>query len=994
MSDIVIENPILNSPYREPTRHFKFDEDGITNEIAATRRASAYFIPVPASKKKKGSQLGLYQTEWTQDRIQPNDLVNEIRPRIAIWRQGGYAGVTGVTRRLLEYWTDPDREKKLFFCQIEALETVIYITEVAKRYGDTWVENRLRTENEQFNAGLFRLALKMATGTGKTVVMAMLVAWHALNKLANAQDARFADAFLIITPGITIRDRLRVLLPSDPGNYYRQRDILPSYLLEELGKAQIVITNYHAFLPRETQQASKLTKTILRNSETSAFTETPDQVVRRVCRDLGKKKNIVILNDEAHHCYQPKPAEEQEKLTGEDRKEAEKREKEARVWFTGLTWVKQKLGVRAIYDLSATPFFLRGSGYPEGTLFPWVVSDFSLIDAIESGIVKIPRVPVWDNTLGEEPAFKHLWPLISDELPKGGLKKTAIAGEPKLPSLLENALHTLYSDYEVDYRAWQADEIGRQNGRMPPVFIIVCSNTAVSKLVYDYVAGWVKTVGDKEIVQAGKLDIFRNDDSAGGWLHRPNTLLIDSEQLESGEQMSDEFKQIALAEIEEFKAEYEQRFQGRDASKLTDEDLLREVMNTVGKPGKLGEHIKCVISVSMLTEGWDVNSVTHVLGIRAFGTMLLSEQVVGRALRRMSYDADETGMFAPEYADVYGVPFSFLPTAEKKVKDTTHTPVVVTRVRALPERAAAEITFPKLQGYRYEIPAERIEARFSPDTYLVLSTKDMPTATEVGAIVGESALHTAEDLKRKRPNQVAFTLAELALRKLRDDDGNDRPWLFPQVLAITKRWMEECVVLKDDTYLQLLLLMDVAHNAAAKIYQSIVQAAPEQPVLKPILRPYENTGSTAVVDFDTTRPVFLTHFEKCHVSHCVLDSGWEKHLAEKLEDMQDVVRYVKNYGMGFTIPYTLDGDNRQYVPDYIVCIADGHGRDDPLNLIIEVTGERKRDKVEKVNTARNLWVTAVNNDGRFGRWAFMEITDPWNAVNDIRGFVRSWNHRA
>ena len=327
-------------------------------------------MPIARPKKKGAAQQALFDTEWTQDRIEENKLVNDIRRRVALWRKGGYVGVTPTTARLIAYWTDPNREKKLFFCQNEALETAIYITEVAKKYGDAWIENAIREANDTSNPGLPRTAFKMATGSGKTVVMAMLIAWHTLNKRANPQDARFSDTFLIVTPGITIRDRLRVLLPNDPENYYRQRDIVPAQYQDQLGQAKILITNFHAFQLREKVAAGKITKSILADGQPSPFTETPDQMVRRVCRELSTKKNIIVLNDEAHHCYRRKPDGEDEALTGDDRVEAKQRDEEARVWISGIEAVKAKIGVKAIYDLSATPFFLRGSGYPEGTLFP------------------------------------------------------------------------------------------------------------------------------------------------------------------------------------------------------------------------------------------------------------------------------------------------------------------------------------------------------------------------------------------------------------------------------------------------------------------------------------------------------------------------------------------------------------------------------------------------------------------------------------------------
>jgi len=987
MSQVVIENPVLNSPFDEPTRHFRFAAEGITNEIVDGRRVSSYFVPI--ARPKKTMYQASFDTEWTQDRIEENKLVNDIRRRVAMWRKGGYVGVTPTTARLIAYWTDSSREKRLFFCQNEALETAIYIAEVAKKYNDAWIENAIRAANDTSNPGLPRTAFKMATGSGKTVVMAMLIAWHTLNKRANPQDARFSDTFLIVTPGITIRDRLRVLLPNDPENYYRQRDIVPPQLQDQL-QAKILITNFHTFQLREKVAAGKITKSILADGQPDPFTETPDEMVlRRVCRELGTKKSIIVLNDEAHHCYRRKPDSGDETLTADERVEAKERDEEARVWISGIEAVRAKVGVKAIYDLSATPFFLRGSGYPEGTLFPWVVSDFSLIDAIEAGIVKVPRVPVADDSMtGDQPTYRDLWLRIREHLPKKGLRTDEVGGEPHLPVELQGALHSLYSNYEKYYRLWEQNAEARARSITPPVFIVVCNNTNVSKLVFDFIAGWEKRIGEQTIVQAGQLPIFRNDDGNGAWLHRPNTILVDSRQLETGEAMSDDFKKIAAREIDQFKADYRARFPGRDTDDLTDEDLLREVMNTVGKAGKLGERVKCVVSVSMLTEGWDAQTVTHILGVRAFGTQLLCEQVVGRALRRISYALNESGHFDPEYAEVYGVPFSFIPCSGA-TKDPKPGPLP-TRVRALEDRIASEITFPRLVGYRYDVAGERLTATFATESHLALTTADIPTRTENAPIVGDSSIHTLDDLKRRRPNEVAFLLAKLTLEKyFRDDDDNERPWLFPQLLAIAKRWLAECVTLKDNTFPQLLLLIEFAHDAADRIYRGIVASTDGTAALKAILRPYDTLGSTRYVDFDTTRPIYATRADKCHISHVVADTGsWEQKMAEALEDMPEVIRYVKNHNLGFAIPYTLDGGEKNYIPDFIACIADGHGTDDLLNLIVEVTGEKKKDKAAKVATARVLWVPAINNHGGFGRWGFIEVADPWNAQSLIRGFLR------
>ena len=468
--------------------------------------------------------------------------------------------------------------------------------------------------------------------------------------------------------------------------------------------------------------------------------------------------------------------------------------------------------------------------------------------------------------------------------------------------------------------------------------------------------------------------------------------------------MSDDFKKIAAAEIDEFKADYRARFPGRDTDDLKDEDLLREVMNTVGKPGKLGENIKCVVSVSMLTEGWDANSVTHILGVRAFGTQLLCEQVVGRGLRRVSYTLNDEGMFDPEYAEVFGVPFSFIPCAG------SNKPVVpkdVTRVRALENRTAREIHFPRLLGYRYDIEEAELSYQFTDDSRLAISTRDLPTKTENAPIVGESVIHDLSDLRQRRMQEVAFKLAKLTLEKYFRGDDLDRTastktekgqvhrwdnhvqsWRFPQLLDISRHWLDECLTCKGETFKQMMLLTEFAHDGSDRIYQAIVRGDGEEGrrrVLRAILQPYDTLGSTRFVDFDTTRSTYASSPNKCHVSHVVCDTdSWEQKLAQTLEEMDEVVRYVKNQNLGFFIPNNLNGEEKRYIPDFIACLNDGNGSDDLLNLILEMTGEKKKDKANKVATAKTLWIPAVNNEGLFGRWQFLEIEDPWDAQNIIR----------
>jgi type III restriction enzyme len=979
MPDVVIENPIINSPFEEPTRHFYFGETGITDRIVEARRLSAYFVPIPPSKKKSGKEQLVLGTEWTKDRQQENKFINDIRNAVSKWRFGGYDGVTNTTRTLLEYWQRPERERKLFFCQIEALETAIYFAELSGKR-DSWIRKELKDANDFANPLLNRVAFKMATGSGKTVVMAMVIAWQTLNK--------FSDSFLIVTPGITIRDRLRVLQPHEPGNYYRWLDLVPEEMRGELEKAKILITNYHAFQLREKGDASGNTKELLNANKTGAFRETADEMVRRVCRGFTKRKGgLMVINDEAHHCYRPKLREVisgEEKLVGEDRKEAGENNKRASLWISGLEAVKKKLGVQAVYDLSATPFFLNGSGYKANELFPWVVSDFSLIDAIESGIVKIPRVPVSDNNMiGELPTYRDLWLRIRGELPKKRRGEGDYGAEPKLPVALQGALESLYSNYKLYYEKWMANTAAVAKGQTPPVFIVVCNNTSVSKLVFDYVAGWDKDLGEGGTVPVpGALTLFSNVVD-GKWSARPNTILVDSGQLESAEAMSDDFRRVVATEIEEFRAEYRDRYPERDASAISDEDILREVLNTVGKPGKLGEQIRCVVSVSMLTEGWDANTVTHILGVRAFGTQLLCEQVVGRGLRRMSFALDENGRFFPEYAEVYGVPFSFIPSAGSN--PDPRPPKEFTRVRGLAERGNAEIRFPRVMGYKYDLPPEKwVVKNFDADAGMVLSTKTVPTETLNAPIVGATSLHTLDELKTRRVQEVDFKLARHVLETFfRDEDGSIKSWLFPQILEIARDWRKECVTCQDDMFPQILLWAQFCTEAGEKIYRSMAAATiKDEKRIKPIPFPYDTEGTTRYVDFDTARPTYATDPRYCQISHVVADTeSWEQKLAQTLESIGST--YFKNdLHVGFTIPYTFDGAQKKYVPDFVARFED-------FILILEVTGEKKPDKEAKVATARNLWVPAINNDRRFGKWAFLELRDPWNAKTEITEFLRT-----
>lgn len=996
----IIENPVINSPFDEPDCYYHFTETGITNKIVQGRRESVYFVPIPKPKQKSG-QLSLE----IENEYHPNKFINNIRQRVALWREGKYRYVTPITKRLLEHWQNADRERRLFFCQIEAVETMIYLTEIAPCYDGnhgTYLLTQLDSNNREATPAehpvLKRCATKMATGSGKTVVMAMLIAWQTLNKMANIKDNRFSDSFLIVTPGITIKDRLRVLLPNDPENYYQQLDIVPLSYLNELGKAKIVITNYHAFLKRDVLEVATLTKKIVTQDDADRFKETDGQMVKRVCGELGTKRQIIVFNDEAHHCYHKRSLDaENQKLSGDDKKAAQQRDAEAQVWISGLEAIDTKIGIKAVYDLSATPFFLSGSGYSEGSLFSWVVSDFSLTDAIESGIVKIPRVPVANNA--DNLLERHLWNAISTKLPKGTRQTKDHGSEPQLPKELEAALEKLYGHYKQAFLHWE-QQLKERFNNTPPVFIVVCSNTAVSKLVFDWIAGWEKDVAERTTLVPGKLDLFSNV-VEGHWTTRPNTILVDSAQLESDEALSDEFKKVAQTEIEAFKAELKRRF-NREID-ITPQELLREVMNTVGKKGKLGESVRCVVSVSMLTEGWDINAVTHIMGIRAFSTQLLCEQVIGRGLRRTSYETERRTIeidgktkefiaFPVEYADIYGVPFEFIPTAGGN--SHSKPPREVTQVYSVAEREMAVIRFPRLLGYRHQLNAERLTAKFTENSYFTLSTKDTPTLTEMTSIVGGTQIHTLDELKQRRLNEIAFLLAKLLLEKYFKQEAtpyaiggkirNDvKYWLFPQLLKISQQWLNHYVLCSDYTFKQMLLLTELAHTAVNRIFQSLVagQQATTS-VLLPILQPHNASGSTENMRFQTSKEVYVTN-EKNQLSHVVLDSQWERKMLQALEYTPEVKAYVKNDSrLDFYVPYTFEGREHRYLPDFIAKIDDG--KPDWLNVMIEVSGERRDDKEAKIATVENLWIPAVNNYKAFGRWAFLEVKDPYQIVKSLK----------
>lgn len=1002
MNNKFFEEPILNSPYEYPGKHWELVDGQPTQKIIENRRRAEFITPIPKPRKRRTKASNQDEMVFDegkgvstkQQQYDATSIINEVRSHVDAWRRlpPSQWNVTPVTQRLLLHWRNHSfANQRPFFCQVEAAETAIWLTEVGSltKAGQVILEN-LKAANEQANPGLSRLALKLATGAGKTTVMAMLIAWQTINAVRYPGSKNFTRGFLIVSPGLTIKDRLRVLQPTDPENYFKTREIVPEDMLEDIRRAKIVITNYHAFKLRERMEISKGTRELLqgRSGPEIKTKENEGEMIRRVMEGLMSMKGVMVINDEAHHCYRAKPADDDEftdekgnKLTGDELKEAKaqaKKDKEAaRLWITGIETVQRKLGVTRIVDLSATPFFLAGSGYVEGTMFPWTMSDFSLMDAIECGIVKLPRVPVAQNLAGakddEMPMYRELWKHIRKKMPKKGRSSDEQLDPDKLPTLLKTALEALYGHYEKTFKLWKDAGI-----RVPPCFIVVCNNCSTSKLVYDYISGYERTNEDGSVtVHNGRLPLFRNYDDYDAPLARPRTLLIDSEQLDSGEALSEDFRQAAAQEIERFRREKVERTgDPRAGEKFTEQELLREVMNTVGKPDALGEEIRCVVSVSMLTEGWDANTVTHVLGVRAFGTQLLCEQVVGRALRRQSYHINEKGLFDVEYSDVLGIPFDF--TAKPVIAPPKPPPDTI-QVKAIrPERDHLEIRFPRVEGYRVELPEEVVSADFNEDSTLTLTPElTGPTAVEAAGIIGQSVNLTVAHLADLRPATLLFNLTQrLLTTKFRDAGDDPCLHLFGPLRRITRQWLDKYLECKGGTYPAQLMYPELADMACERISHAITRTYLHTQPIKALIDPFNPSGSTKHVKFNTSAPLrYETSADRCHINWVVMDNDWEAEFCRVAEAHPKVRAYVKNHGLGFEVPYRYGSESRRYIPDFILLIDDGHGPEDLLHLIVEIKGYRGEDAKIKASTMHTYWVPGVNNLGTFGRWAFAEFCD-------------------
>ena len=1032
------ENPVLNNPYEEPKYYYDSDMDGNIDYTTIINGRRPYGYDVNIVPKKRSGQTFFSQEDFSS--VDPNaDFINTIRKEVKAWREAGYPKASRITKELLDFWFNNKERRanlRLFFCQREAVETAVWLNEIAERDPNTgyYILNllgeRRHTVSQDDAFVLPRTAFKMATGTGKTVVMAMLILYNYLNKRTNPMDTHYADHFLLCAPGITIRDRLGVLQLDhsqrsnnfERTDYYHQRGLIPPQFEKELGglNSSITIVNYQQFMPRvfSGKHASPLDgkqKWVDGKLEKQKDKEDYAVMLTRILEKRVKGKRIVVINDEAHHCYLPKQNKDKT-LTDDEKNDLKQENEAAMVWYEGLRQMKL-LGYKLqhVYDLSATPYYLKGSGYPNYSLFPWVVSDFGLVDAIESGLVKIPYLPAYDNTPDlDEPKLRNIYDYIKDKLPKRGLRAqkkkdkedqvdtSLIAQAPNLPTLLNTALEQFVKDYEeYDLGLRKAYESMKSLYTAPPVLIVVCNNTAVSHEVYRDIAGYQDRIDEEgePHYHKGRYRVFSNYDEMGLPKEKFPTLLIDSSALDDASARIDEaFKKAYAKEIADFKHEYANQHGAGAADNLTDADILREVVNTVGKPGKLGGDIKCVVSVSMLTEGWDANTVTHVCGIRAFGSQLLCEQVVGRALRRQSYDMlpydNRTGReidhkdirrykpenvtykFPPEYARIIGVPFNTFKGGQTVVTKPQKPKAIL---RALPERKALEIRFPIITGYRSDNIEGTLTADYTGLPKFILDFNRIPTETVLQTIVNGDKKMLKTDYMELRDSEVVYYFSHLMIREYYTSREHGQQFQkFPDIKKIVEKWYNEQLEIQggDGSKEQKRLAMLWDYKAVlGNINEGIHKANADHEEITAVLNYYNPEGSTQHVYRPTNRTVWP--IQKSHVNYVIAeDNSWEQIAAKTLDAMDCVESWVKNTYLGFRIPYTVGDENKEYQPTFIVKVrlAD----ESIVHLIVECQefdADKSGNKEAKRHYLKDYWIPAANNLKTYGRWDLLEVRD-------------------
>ena len=914
-----IDQLIINSAYREPTHHWKYDLSGQTFVREEGRRPAGYFVAGQGSNQY--NDIGKFVEL---------PLVNKIRPRVKAWREAGYPGVTGVTRKLLEHWNDKDaRQYQFFYCQMDAMETLVWLTEApaADKVG-------IDIPND---GGLFRrICTKLCTGGGKTTVMAMLIAWMICNKVTYPQDKRFSKYVFIVAPGLTVKSRLQVLQTGGDDNYYIQFNIVPVGLMDKLRQGKVMITNWQALAWDSEEAIAK------RRSVDKRGAKSDEAYTREVLGEMANASNILVINDEAHHAWRRNP-ENKVKLTREE-KEAEQ---QATIWISGLDRIHKTRKILSCYDFSATPFAPSGKKNDEEALFGWIVSDFGLNDGIESGLVKTPRVVVRDDGIPDADSFRSkLYHIYVDETVKDDINRAAAPEEP-LPDLLTQAYYLLGKDWQVLFETWK--EAGSP---VPPVMITVANRTET--------AARIKYAFDHNRIPVPELC-------------DPNlTIHIDSKTMDAATNV------VAPAADDDGETKL---------SKADAAAILRETVDTVGQKGKRGEKIRNVISVGMLSEGWDAKTVTHILGLRAFSSQLLCEQVVGRGLRRTSYDlAEGSDMFTPEYVNIFGIPFTFLPH-ESDEQGTPPTTPPKTQVEALKERSDYEIRWPNII---------RLDRVFKPqlkvdldkiDT-LELNAADTRLRADLAPIIdGKTDLTkcTEIDLQKLdaelRMQRIVFEASGQVYDLMKASWQNEATKfaLLGQVIRLVEEYLKSGAIVVNpplfntDPVRQRIIYMMNMNKIVQHLWSFIKLEQTEK--IAPIFDPNKKVRSTAdMPTWFTSKPCYIT--KTSQISHCVFDSAWEATESYVIEKNPHVTAWAKNDHLGFEVLYVFDGVVRKYLPDFLIRLDNGK------TLILETKGQETRRDKEK-RKALSEWVAAVNSLGEYGEWC----NDVSYNIADVDGII-------
>lgn len=1016
-----VEEPIINNPFEEPKYWWSYDKQGKAIKQTGRREASYFWT---TQKVMSGQQsLEGMQSDFGSEKLA---LVNQVRDDVKRWRESDYENATQTTKKLLRHWRSTDRKRPFFFCQLEAVETVIYLRELlaagrtrrgkaALSYEDYLsllnpsADALEKTAKGEFVArlsdppqrkdwkALTRYGCKMATGSGKTVVMAMLIAWSLCNRGAVPGDTRFPRAVLAVCPNLTVKDRLQVLRP-DLGaeSYFEKFDIVPSQLRPLLNQGRVMVTNWHAFAPESEHAEGGKTYSVVNKGE-----EGVDAFARRILKDLYGLGEIMVLNDEAHHAYRPAPpeiaAKSKRKKDAPVFGEASKDDaEEATVWVEGLDKLNQSVGVALCADLSATPFYLAGSGWIEGSPFPWLVSDFGLVDAIESGITKIPRLPVSDQSGQPDPKFFRLWEEIKRQCDPAQMDK----GKPKPEATWlfgGPALMTLGAQWQSRFDQKRESKPGQTV--VPPVMIIVCDNTDMAQLFFEKLSGETQE-------EVSNSDINDEEEEEGKKAKTRKVRRFNSAGLPFPELANTEDRMVTLRIDSKLLAEAES---SESSTKQQEAEKLRRIVSTVGQPGQPGEHIRCVVSVQMLTEGWDANNVTQILGLRAFGSQLLCEQVVGRGLRRVSYDIDpETNKMRPEYVDVYGIPFSVIPFKGRATKNPEPDDKPVTQVRAVPERIAMEIRFPNVEGYVLELKKNRVKCNLAEVEPVRILPMQNPLSIfvqpQVGireGLVGSPSFEMKEQTREEyyenhHLQTILFEISRQIVARLTDPQEEKRAKfryqarheLFPQVLEIVQSFAEARVDWSGANDKREIGLQIYANQVVERLCDSIEpDEASGEPPLLPVINRFRPHGSTSEVLFNTTRPCHPT--QRSHIDNVVLDTDtWERSASFTLEaSKEQVAFYARNDDaptqseekshLDFGIPYEFLGVSHIFYPDFLVRMTNG------VTLILEIKGMLGTKEDAKFQSARR-WVSAVNNWGRMGKWAFHVCRDPQMLARELK----------